>query len=68
MKRLLRSSLPHICIVFSVVFLVLLILHAYNPYMGFLSGTVFICFLILFCLSALATALILVVNDRRSGK
>ena len=68
MIKMLRKVLPHICLVFSVVFLVLMILNAYNPYIGFLSGTVFLCFLIVFCLSAFATALVLIVSDRRNDR
>ena len=46
------------------MFLVLLILHAFNPFMGFISGTVSLWCLGAFCLVALATAIVLVWMDR----
>ena len=63
---MLRRILPHICIVLSLTVLVLLILNLYNPFMGFLSSAVSICFLFALCLSALATAILLVWTDRRN--
>lgn len=61
-----RKILPHICIIFSLMFLVLLILHAFNPFMGFISGTVSLWCLGAFCLVALATAIVLVWMDRHN--
>ena len=63
---MLRRILPHICIVFSLMFLVLLILHAFNPFMGFISGTVSLWCLGAFCLIALTTAIVLVWTDRHN--
>ena len=59
-----RRILPHVCIVFSLMFLVLLILHAHNPFMGLLSGPVSLWCLAGFCLVAFATAVALVWADR----
>ena len=59
-----RKILPHICIILSLMFLVLLILHAFNPFMGFISGNVSLWCLGAFCLVALATAIVLVWMDR----
>ncbi len=62
-----RRIPPHICIVFSLMFLVLLILHAFNPFMGFISGTVSLWCLGAFCLVALATAIVLIWMDRHDN-
>lgn len=61
-----RRILPHVCIVFSLMFLVLLILHAYNPYIGFISGTTSLWCLAVFCIVALLTAVVLVWVDRHN--
>lgn len=61
---MIRRILPHICIVLSLMFIVLLILHAYNPFMSFISGTVSLWCLALFCIVALATAITLIWLDR----
>lgn len=63
-----RRILPHICIVMSLTVLVLLILNLYNPFMGFLSSPVSLWFLLALCLSALATAIVLVRTDRHNGQ
>ena len=63
-----RRILPHICIVFSLMFLVLLILHAFNPYIGFISVTVSLCCLALFCIVAFTTAVVLVWMDRHDDQ
>ena len=64
MKRI----LPHICIVLSLTVLVLLLLNLYNPFMGFLSSPVSLCFLFALCLAALTTAIVLVWTDRHDGQ
>jgi len=65
---MLRRILPHICIVFSLMFLVLLILHAYNPFMGFISGNLSLWCLAAFCAVAFATAVVLIRTDRHRGQ
>ena len=62
-----RRILPHVCIVFSLMFLVLLILHAFNPYIGFVSGTTALCCLALFCIVALITAIVMIWSDRHNN-
>ena len=63
---MLRRILPHVCIVLSLTVLVLLmILNLFNPFMGFLSSAVSLWFLLALCLTALATAIVLVWTDRR---
>lgn len=61
---MIRRILPHICIIYSLMFIVLLILHAYNPFMGFISGTVSLWCLAGFSVVALATAISLIWLDR----
>ena len=63
-----RRILPHICIVLSLTVLMLLILNVYNPFMGFLSSTVSLWFLLALCLAAFATAVVLIRKDRRSDR
>lgn len=60
-----RRILPHVCVVFSLMFIVLIILHAYNPYMGFIAGTLSLWCQAAFCVAALATGIALIVADRR---
>ena len=65
---MLRRVLPHICIVFSLMFIVLLILNVYNPFMGFLSGSLSQWCLATFCIVALATAVELVHMERQNDE
>ena len=59
---------PHGCIVFSLSFLVILILEAFNPYLGLLSGAVAYWFLASFCVIAFANAVILIRKNRHEEK
>lgn len=63
---MIRRVLPHCCIVLSLMFLVLLILHAYNPYMGFIAGTLSLWCQAAFCVVALATGILLVWMNRHN--
>ena len=59
---------PHVCIVFSLSFLVILILEAFNPHLGLLSGAVFYWFMASFCVIAFATAVVLIRKNRHEEK
>lgn len=63
-----KRILPHLCIVFSLMYLVLLILNIYNPYMGFISGVTSLWCLAVFCIIALATSITLIFTDRHNRK
>ena len=64
MKRLL-SILPHITIILSAMFLVFLILDQYNPMMNFINSDASKTLLLLFCVSSMSTAIILIILDRK---
>ena len=65
MKRFLRAALPHAVLVLALMFLVLLVLHEYNPYMNFIGSSVSRVWLLAFCLLALANAVVCIIRDRR---
>ena len=64
---MIRKILPHICIIFSGMFAVLIILNVRNPYMGFLTSTLSLWCLGAFCVIAFATAVILVHVNRKDN-
>ena len=64
MKRFLRAALPHTVLVLAVMFLVLLVLHEYNPYMNFIGSGVSRCWLLAFCVLAIANAVVCIRRDR----
>ena len=65
---MIRRILPHVCIVFSLMFIVLLILNVYNPFMGFISSSLSLWCLLAFCIVALATAVTLVWMNRKTDR
>ncbi|MBR1659664.1 MAG: hypothetical protein IJ705_05055 [Oscillospiraceae bacterium] len=62
----LRAILPHAVLVLAVMFLVLLVLHEFNPYMNFIGSGVSRLWLLAFCVLAAANALVCIVRDRHS--
>lgn len=65
MKRIILLLLPHLVAIFSVMLLVFLVLHEFNPYMGFLSSDVTRWFYLLYAVSALSLAVTTIVGNRR---
>ena len=65
--NLIRRILPHALMILAALFLVLLVLNEFNPYMGFLSSDVSKLFLLAFCAVALANGVVAVIRDRREG-
>ena len=63
--RKLRSVLSHIAVVFSGVFLTLVILNRYNPAMGFLTSTISQIFILIYCLTVLILAISTIADNRR---
>jgi len=63
--RKFRSILSHICLIFSGVFITLVILNLYNPTMGFLTSTVSVVYIILYCLTVIALSVATVADNRR---
>ena len=66
--RTFRSVFSHLSIIFSGVFITLTILNQYNPGMGFLTSTVSMVFIFLFCLSVIALAVATIADNRRYAK
>lgn len=63
--RKLRSILSHIAIIFSGVFITLVILNFYNPSMGFLTSSVSVVYILLYCLTVIALAAATIADNRR---
>ena len=57
--KFLKVALPNISISFAISLLVVLILDSYNPMMGFLMGTPFQILVVMTCISAIATGIVL---------
>lgn len=66
--RTLRSALSHIGLIFSGVFITLVILNFYNPAMGFLTSTISIVFILLYCLSVIALGVATIADNRRHSR
>ena len=63
--RKFRSALSHIGVIFSGVFLTLVILNRYNPAMGFLTSTISQIFILIYCLTVLILAISTIADNRR---
>ena len=63
--RKFRSALSHIGVIFSGVFLTLVILNRYNPAMGFLTSTISQIFILIYCLTVLMLAIATITDNRR---
>jgi hypothetical protein len=67
MKRLIRI-IPHITIILSAMFMTLWILDQYNPLMNFLDSDMSNILLLIFCISSMITAIVMVVLERKQYK
>lgn len=65
MKRL-KAILPHVCIVLSLMFIVLLVLDDYNPMMNFLTNPISTFLLALLCLTGILTSILFLWDRRKS--
>ena len=68
MMRGFRSFFAHAGILFSGVFITLVILNAYNPAMGFLTSGVSIVFILLYCACVVALAVSTIIDNRHHAK
>ena len=66
--RTLRNILSHLSVILSGMFITLTILNRYNPGMGFLTSTLSMVFIFLFCLSVIALAVSTILDNRRHAK
>ena len=66
--RTFRNIFSHLSISFSGMFITLTILNQYNPGMGFLTSTLSMVFIFLFCLSVIALAVSTILDNRRHAK
>lgn len=66
MKRL-RRMLAHLCLIFSLLFVTLFHVHLFNPRMQLLTGDVMHVYLLLFCVSASALALIVLYGGKQQA-
>lgn len=58
MKEIIRAVLAHMNCILGICFLVLAILDWYNPLMGFLTNTVSLTLLVIFCVSSILAAVL----------
>lgn len=63
--KYLGRILPHVTMILSVVFIVFLILDEYNPTMNFINNDISPKMLVALCVSAFASAVLLIAHDRR---
>lgn len=66
--RTLRNILSHLSVILSGMFITLTILNQYNPGMGFLTSTLSMVFIFLFCLSVIALSVATILDNRRHVK
>ena len=66
--RTFRNIFSHLSIIFSGMFITLTILNQYNPGMGFLTSTLSMVFIFLFCLSVIALSVATILDNRRHAK
>ena len=66
--RTFRAMLSHIAIIFSGVFITLVILNLYNPAMGFLTSTMSIVFILVYCVTVFALSAATIAENRRYKK
>ena len=64
MKKI-HMILGHVSLMFGTLFLVLWVINVFNPKMQFLASGVTNVFLVLFCISAIALAIMTIVQYRR---
>ena len=66
--RTFRNVFSHLSIIFSGMFITLTILNQYNPGMGFLTSTLSMVFIFLFCLSVIALSVATIADNRHYAK
>ena len=64
MKDRIIRILPHINIILSLVFITLMILDWFNPYMGFLSNSISFKVLIFFGIVSIINSIILIILEK----
>jgi len=60
-----KRVIPHLCLVISVMMLVLFVIDRVNEAMNFIGNDVFDILLLLYCLTAIPTAVYLIADNRR---
>lgn len=66
--RIIRSVLPHITVIISGVFIVLLILEDYNPAMNFINNHVSLGLLWAFCILTILNSIIIIASNRKAWR
>lgn len=59
-----KATLPHLTLVLSLFFIVLIILDYYNPMMRFIANSLSLTILFIFCLIAICTSIIAILDRR----
>ncbi len=63
-----KRILPHLCLVISVMMLTFYVIDKVNPAMNFIGNDLFKTLLLVYVLLVIATSIILVAINRRSGR
>lgn len=64
MKEKIVKILPHINIILSIVFIILMILDWFNPYMGFLTNKISSKILIIFAIISIVNSVVLILYEK----
>jgi hypothetical protein len=62
---MLKKTLPHICIIISVMMLTFFVIDQVNGAMNFINNNIFKGLLLVYCIAVIATAVFLIVDNRR---
>ena len=60
-----KAALPHLTLVLSLFFIVLIILDYFNPLMRFIANSLSLAILFAFCLIAILTSIIAILDRRK---
>lgn len=66
--RTFRTIFAHLSVMLSGVFITLVILHLYNPSMGFLTSGISLVYIFCFCASVLALSVSTIAEQRRHAR
>lgn len=68
MLEKLRKILPHVNLILAGMFLCFWIFDKFNRAMNFIANDISKALLLIFCISAIANAIVLIADDRRNNR
>ncbi len=66
--KAIRTLLPHLLAIISVIFIVFLILDSYNPTMNFIDNTISLKLLGIFCALSILHSVIIISSNRKAWR